>query len=79
MCTTTIALVFSVISSSILLGSIFKVSLMLAHKGVAPDSTIASTVATKVKAWVITSSPLPMPNAANAILSAAVLEVTANE
>ena len=54
-----------------------RVSSISVQIGFAPDSTIASTVATKVKDWVITSSFLLIPNAASAILKAAVPELTA--
>ena len=47
--------------------------------GFAPDSTIASTVATKVKDCVITSSFDVIPQHASATLNAAVPEVTASE
>ena len=44
--------------------------------GMAPTSKIASTVAIKLNAWVITSSPGLTPHALRAILIAAVPEVT---
>jgi hypothetical protein len=44
--------------------------------GIPPDSKIASIVATKVKDWVITSSPLFRPRAARATLKAADPEET---
>ena len=49
---------------------------MLVTIGIAPTSKIASTVAIKLKAWVITSSPGLTPHAFRAILMAAVPEVT---
>ena len=64
MCTTITALVFGDICSSKEPGSIFRVSSISAILGVVPDSIIASAVATKVNAWVITSSPLPIFRAA---------------
>ena len=56
-CTGTIALVFFVILFSIKLTSIQKESSQSTKMGVAPSSQIAPTVATKVLAAVITSSP----------------------
>ena len=47
------------------------------NTGTAPQSRMASQVATKVNPWVITSSPAPTPSAARATLSAAVPELTA--
>ena len=47
--------------------------------GLAPDSIIASTVATNVKDCVITSSFLLIFKAASATLKAAVPELTARE
>ena len=71
------ALVFLVIFFFNLLWSKLRVLSILRQIGVAPLSTIASTVATKVKDWVITSSPLPIFSEANATLKAAVPLVTA--
>ena len=46
------------------------------NTGTAPTLNMASKLATKVKAGMITSSPAPIPNAAMAVVKAAVpLEV----
>jgi hypothetical protein len=59
-----IAFVREVIAGSISAGSMSMVSSLMSMKtGRAPDIEIASEVAIKVCATVITSSPLPMPNA----------------
>ena len=61
------AFVFGVIFSSISFGSMSKVSLSMSTKtGVAPTIPIASVVATKVNATVITSSPFPISKARSA-------------
>ena len=60
------------------LGHIFNVSSTFTTTGFAPASIIASTVAIKLNAWVITSSPLLTPKAFNAINVADVPLVTAN-
>ena len=77
-CTAITAFVFGVIRLFNDTGSRFKVPSMSAQTGVAPDSIIASTVATKVKLWVITSSPGCKSKTASATRSAAVPDVTAN-
>ena len=71
------AFVFEVILSNKDLGHRLSVLSISPHTGVARDSIIASTVATKVKLWVITSSPSLISKAANATLKAAVPEETA--
>ena len=60
-----------------LFGSKFKVSSISQNTGLAPDSIMASAVATKVKAWVIISSFFFNFMVDNATLNAAVPEVTA--
>ena len=74
--TGTIALVFEVIAFSKRSTFIQKVSLQSTKTGIAPSSIIAPTVATKVFAAVITSSPKPIPLAFNASLIASVPELT---
>ena len=64
-------------AASKLLGQIFRVSSTSTTIGVAPASRIASTVATKVKDWVMTSSPRPTPKAFRPAFKAAVPEETA--
>ena len=70
-----IAFVLGVIAASIFAGSILKVSGSISAKtGVAPTIPIASVVATKVNAVVITSSPFPISKALKAKCSASVPE-----
>ena len=76
MCTGTITFVFGVIHCSRCTGSIFRLRSSLVITGVAPNSKIASTVATNVNACVITSSPCLTPIARMATSSAAVPEDT---
>ena len=71
-CTGTIALVFGVIACSIRSTFIQKVSSTSTNIGTAPISAIAPTVATKVFAAVMTSSPTPTPSARSAIFIASV-------
>ena len=77
-CTAITAFVFGVIIFFNESGSKFNVPSMSAHTGIAPDSIIASTVATKVKLCVITSSPGCRSKTASATRSAAVPDVTAS-
>ena len=77
MCTGRIARVFGVILRSRSAGSMFRVRSTSVNTGTAPQSRMASQVATKVNPWVMTSSPAPTPSAARATLSAAVPELTA--
>ena len=73
-----IAFVFDVIAASILEGSILNVSGSISTKtGFAPTIPIASAVATKVNAVVITSSPAPIFKARNATCKASVPEFNA--
>ncbi|MFM8955950.1 MAG: DegT/DnrJ/EryC1/StrS family aminotransferase [Actinomycetota bacterium] len=58
-------------------GSMFNVASTSQHTGTALASMIASAVATKVKLWVMTSSPGCRSSTASATRSAAVPEVTA--
>ena len=76
MWTTIIAFVFLLIFFIKSFGSKFSDSSILAHTGLHFASTIASTVATKVNAWVIISSPGFKSNDAIATLKAAVPDVT---
>ena len=78
MCTAMTALVLGVINLLKDSGLIFIVPSMSAQTGVARDSMIASTVATKVKLWVMTSSPGLRSRTASATRNAAVPEVTAS-
>ena len=66
-CTTSTALVLSVIFSSILLASILKYSSGSTKTGVAPFSVIPITLAIYVLPWTMTSSPSPILSALNAI------------
>ena len=73
-----IAFVFFVILFFISEILIFKFSSTLTIIGIAPTSKIASTVAIKLNAWVMTSSPGFTPMDLRATFIAAVPEVTAN-
>ena len=77
MCTRITAFVFLLIFFNKSLGSILSVLSISQQTGLAPDSIIASTVATKVKDCVITSSSFFNLRVDNATLIAAVPEVTA--
>ena len=75
-CTGITALFFLFIFDFKSFGHMFKVSSIFVIIGVAPKSKIASTVAIKLKACVITSSPLLTPRALRPIFIAAVPEET---
>src|ERR1022692_3479959 len=63
-CCTTIALVRAVMRSSTLAGSRLKVvGSISANTGLAPVASTGQGTATQVKAWMMTSSPRPIPKA----------------
>ena len=78
-CTGIIALVFSVTLLATCSGSILNVCVDTStNTGVAPQYKTTFAVATQVNAGTITSSPGPIPIAANAKCKPVVHEVTAN-
>ena len=76
-CTGITHFVFDVIAAFTAAGDKVKLSSISTNTGMAPILKIASKLATKVNAGIITSSPAPTPKAAIAVVKAAVpLEVS---
>ena len=72
MCTGITHFVFDVMAAFTATGSSVRDSSISTKTGIAPTEITASKLATKVNAGIITSSPKPIPNAAIAVVRAAV-------
>ncbi len=72
MCTGITHLVAGVMAAFTATGFSVRVSSTSTSTGMAPTLNTASKLATKVKEGIITSSPVPIPNAAIAVVKAAV-------
>ena len=71
-CTGITALVRGVIAAATACGFSVSVSSISTSTGIAPTESTASKLATKVNVGMMISSPAPMPNAAIAVVRAAV-------